>query len=228
MGRRLDETLANAGIGSRADVRKKILSGRVCVNGIPVRKPDARVENGDVLTLDGEEVPAERYVYLAMNKPVGYVSSTVGADSLLVLVPERYRRRDLACAGRLDKDTSGLILLTNDGAFAHRVISPRRHVEKTYVAVLEREITDSDRDRFAAGMTLRDGLRTMPAKLERTDLPDTVRVTVCEGKYHEVRRMFAATGNFVKELKRIAVGSVVLDIAEGEVRCLTEQEIRAF
>lgn len=228
MGRRLDETLANAGIGSRAYVRKKILSGRVCVNGLAVRKADASVEREDVLTLDGQEISAERYVYLAMNKPVGYVSSTVGADSLLVLVPQKYRRKDLACAGRLDKDTSGLILLTNDGAFAHRVISPRRHVEKTYLAVLQREITEEDRERFAAGMLLRDGLQTMPAKLERTERPDMARVTICEGKYHEVRRMFAATGNFVKELKRISVGDVVLDVAEGEVRCLTEQEIRTF
>lgn len=228
MTRRLDEVLANAGLGSRRELRGAVLTGHVSVNGTVVRKPDTRVEESDEITLDGVKVDSERYIYLMMNKPCGYVSTTTDDDSLLVLVPDLWKRKDLFPVGRLDKDTSGLILITNDGAFAHKITSPNREVKKIYVASLAKPADENTVKAIGDGLMLRDGLQTKPAEVVLSDGGKTATVTVSEGKYHEVRRMFAACGNYVESLKRIGIGALALDLEEGKTRKLTKEEVRLF
>ncbi len=226
---RLDKILAGTGRWSRREVRELVKAGRVTVNGITARSAEEKYDReGLDLRVDGEPVSGEKYVYLMLHKPAGYVSATDDPreTTVLELLPSHLRRVGLFPAGRLDKDTEGLLLLTNDGPLAHALLSPRRHVDKTYFVRVDGALDCSDEEAFAAGMTLGDGLVCLPAGLERLQAPDEALVTLREGKYHQIKRMLAARGKPVVYLKRLTMGPLKLDesLAAGEWRPLTAAE----
>lgn len=229
---RLDKIIANRGAASRREVKDLVRQGRVLVNGVPASAPDMKVAaETAVITVDGVTLSAERYLYLLLHKPAGVLTATEDKrqPTVLDLIPETYRRRDLAPVGRLDKDTEGLLLLTNDGELAHRLLSPKYHVEKRYFARVDGELSAADTEAFARGMTLGDGLECLPAGLEV--LPDRVCiVTLREGKFHQVKRMLAARGAPVLYLKRLSMGPLTLDdsLAAGAYRLLRAEEISAL
>lgn len=239
---RLDKLVAELTGMTRSQARDVIVKGRVCVNG-EVKKTTAEQvkEDSDVLTLDGKELTFQKFVYYMLNKPAGTVSATQDKEAktvLSLLSAEDRKRRNLFPVGRLDKDTEGLLLLTDDGMLSHQLISPKKHADKLYFAKLLREITEEDIKVFASGMKVDEDLTAMPAVLRRLSdtelagfLPDggfAAAVTLQEGKFHQVKRMFAATGNEVLYLKRMAMGGVYLDetLAPGDYRALTEEELR--
>ncbi len=227
---RLDKILSEAGIASRRELRELIRAGRVTVNGAVVRAPERKVSENDAVAFDGAPVRRPGTVVLLLHKPAGYVTSTGDPrdKTVMELLPERYRRLGLVPAGRLDKETEGLLLFTNDGPLAHRLISPRRRIEKVYEAEHEGEAGEPDVAAFRSGLTLRDGTVCLPAKLEPLG-PNRSRVTLREGKYHQVRRMLAARGLPVTYLKRVAEGGLTLgDLPLGACRELTEEEIRTL
>lgn len=239
---RLDKLVAELTGMTRSQARDVIVKGRVCVNG-EVKKTTAEQvkEDSDVLSLDGKELTFQKFVYYMLNKPAGTVSATQDKEAktvLSLLSAEDRKRRNLFPVGRLDKDTEGLLLLTDDGMLSHQLISPKKHADKLYFAKLLREITEEDIKVFASGMKVDEDLTAMPAVLRRLSdtelagfLPDggfAAAVTLQEGKFHQVKRMFAATGNEVLYLKRMAMGGVHLDetLAPGDYRALTEEELR--
>ena len=210
---RLDKFLADQGLASRKELREIIRSGRVTVNGLAVRSAEEKIDPAcDSVSLDGSSVTAERFHTLMMDKPLGVVSATEDKSekTVLDLLPAEYRRMGLTPVGRLDKDTSGLLLLTNDGDFLHRVISPKSAVEKCYHAMVEGEPDEEDVQAFREGLVLRDGTCCLPARLELLG-GGSCLVYVTEGKYHQVRRMLASRGLPVKELRRLSVGALQLD-----------------
>lgn len=226
---RLDKLLNDAGLGSRKELKKLIKSGRVTVNGSAAARPETQVDpERDQVCLDGERVACSRFHYYMMDKPRGVLTATRDSkqETVLDLLPERLRRMGLFPVGRLDKDTSGLLLLTDDGDFAHRVISPKFCVEKMYYARVEGELGQKDAKAFAQGLTLRDGTHCLPAKLELLGR-DECHVTVREGKYHQVRRMLASRGAPVLELRRLTVGGLSLEEGSraGEIRELGENDL---
>ena len=197
------------------------------MNGTVVRDVSFAVTDSDEVRVNGIVTDTSEFVYLMLNKPCGFVSTTdADEENVLSFVPSELFRKGMFPVGRLDKDTSGLIFLTNDGAFSHMLTSPSRHVEKEYIATLERPLDEICFEFFAEGMTLKDGFTTRPAKLERLG-EKKARVVISEGKYHQVRRMFACCGNRVETLKRVRIGGVELDptLEEGEVRKLTDEEL---
>ena len=241
---RLDKLVAELTGMTRSQARDVIVKGRVCVNG-EVKKTTAEQvkEESDVLTLDGKQLTFQKFVYYMLNKPAGTVSATQDKDAKTVvslLSTEDKKRRNLFPVGRLDKDTEGLLLLTDDGMLSHQLISPKKHADKLYFAKLAREITEEDITVFASGMKVDEELTAMPAVLRRLSdtelaafLPEggfAAAVTLQEGKFHQVKRMFAATGNEVLYLKRMAMGGVRLDesLAPGAYRPLTEEELRTL
>lgn len=228
---RLDKRLAGTGRWSRREVRDLCRAGRVRVDGTVVRRPEEKVEETSQITVDGQPVELERQVWIMLHKPAGLVSATEDPrePTVLSLLPERFQRQGLFPVGRLDKDTEGLLLLTNDGALAHALLSPRRHVDKVYYVEVDGCLDEADEQAFREGMTLRDGLRCQPASLRRLG-PDRGEVTLREGKYHQVKRMLAARGKPVRYLKRIAFGPLVLDssLEKGAWRALTEEEKAAL
>ena len=228
---RLDKRLAGTGRWSRREVRDLCRAGRVRVDGTVVRRPEEKVEETSQITVDGQPVELERQVWIMLHKPAGLVSATEDPrePTVLSLLPERCQRQGLFPVGRLDKDTEGLLLLTNDGALAHALLSPRRHVDKVYYVEVDGCLDEADEQAFREGMTLRDGLRCQPASLRRLG-PDRGEVTLREGKYHQVKRMLAARGKPVRYLKRIAFGPLVLDssLEKGAWRALTEEEKAAL
>lgn len=227
--KRLDAVLAGSGAGTRRQVKALILQGRVALNGTVVRACGAGVGPADAVTVDGVPVRRPGPVCLMLNKPKGYVCSNEGADSVMRLVPQDYAVRRLFCVGRLDKDTSGLLLITDDGQLCHSIISPSHKVCKTYRAVLRDPASPEYAQLFKAGLTLRDGLHTRPADIEFTPDPHTVLVRLDEGKYHQVRRMFAACGNHVLDLRRLSVGPLSVEgLPEGQARELSRQELEAL
>lgn len=242
---RLDKYLAEMGEGTRQEVKAFIRKGRVMVGGVPVKKPEAKVEEGkDQVTLDGREIPYQKYLYYMLNKPAGVITATTDSRDRTVLdLLGEDRRKDLFPVGRLDKDTEGLLLITNDGPLAHRLLSPRKHVDKCYYAKVRGEVTGEDVEQFAQGLFLA-GLgeekeeKTMPARLEilktasaaRKEDPGVVSeilLTIQEGKFHQVKRMFQAVGKEVLYLKRLSMGSLKLDpeLAPGQYRELTKEEM---
>ena len=229
---RLDKILANTGRWSRKEARELIRAGRVSVDGVTARAPEDKADPAAVFTVDGECISGEKQVYLMLHKPAGLVSATEDPrqPTVLELLPEHLRRVGLFPAGRLDKDTEGLLLLTNDGPLAHRLLSPRHHVDKTYFVRVDGALDREDAEAFAAGMTLADGLACLPAGLELLDTPDTAVVTLREGKYHQIKRMLAARGKPVVYLKRLTMGPLSLDPAleKGEWRLLTAEELAAI
>ena len=225
---RLDKILANTGRWSRKEVRELVRAGRVTVNGAVARTPEEKHDPASAFLVDGQPVSGERLVYLMLHKPAGLVSATEDPrePTVLTLLPEHLRRVGLFPAGRLDKDTEGLLLLTNDGPLAHRLLSPRWHVDKTYFVRVDGQLEADDVEAFRQGVTLADGLECLPAGLEILEERDTGIVTLREGKYHQVKRMLAARGKPVRELKRLSMGPQTLDegLAPGEWRYLTGWE----
>ncbi|MBQ9067044.1 MAG: rRNA pseudouridine synthase [Clostridia bacterium] len=225
---RLDKLMASQGLGSRADCKKWIRKKQVTVNGAVVTDPGIAVDpEADTVVVSGQTVRYQEHLYLMLNKPLGVVSATEDRDAVTVvdLVPPELSRDGLFPAGRLDADTTGFILLTDDGEFAHRILSPKNHIFKTYVATLKAPVRDSDLQELREGIRLSDGTRCLPAEVSVLD-PHTVQIRICEGKYHQIRRMFAAAGNRVLALTRTAMGTLPLDpsLAPGACRELTEEE----
>lgn len=224
---RLDKFLSEAGVASRRELREIIRSGRVKVDGKTVTEYAYKFENA-VVTLDGQEISAGGQVVIMLHKPAGYITATEDARKATVmeLLPPKYQQ--LKPIGRLDKETEGLLLFTNDGALLHRIVSPRHGIEKVYYAEHEGIVTRDDMEKFEAGLTLRDGTLCQSAKLEPLE-PGKSLITVQEGKYHQVRRMMSARGMYVTYLRRIREGSLSLgDLPLGEIRELTREEIMAL
>jgi len=228
---RLDKILANTGRWSRREAAELIRAGRVKVDGAPALDREEKFPPSARFQVDGADISGEKLTYLMLNKPAGLVSATDDPrqPTVLSLLPERLRRVGLFPAGRLDKDTVGLLLLTNDGPLAHALLSPKRHVDKTYLVRVAGELDQADEAAFRAGMTLSDGLRCLPAELERRGGGEGV-VTLREGKYHQIKRMCAARGKPVTYLKRLTFGPLALDesLREGEWRPLTGEELSAL
>lgn len=226
---RLDKFLSELGAASRRECKALLKSGRVCVNSVPVTVPERKLDpETDEVTLDGEVLRYQRYHYYMMDKPTGVVTATEDAEqeTVLDLLPPALRRLGLFPVGRLDKDTSGLLLLTNDGDFAHRVISPKNEVEKRYYAKVKGIPDEEDAAAFAQGLLLGDGTRCRPAKLECTG-GEACFVTVTEGKYHQVKRMLAARGKPVTALRRLSIGKLCLEetLGPGGLHELTKEDL---
>ena len=229
---RLDKRLTATGKWSRKEARELIRAGRVSVEGAPCRAPERKVDEAALVTVDGAPIGADRPVYLMLHKPAGVVSSTdqPGERTVLDLLGEEYQNIGLVPAGRLDKDTEGLLLLTNDGPLAHRLLSPRSHVDKVYYVEVDGELDGEDVEAVWAGLTLGDGTVCLPAELEL--LPDkrTAYITLREGKYHQVKRMLASRGKPVTYLKRVKFGPLTLDesLPKGAWRPLNGRELEAI
>ena len=226
---RLDKIIANRGVASRREVRELVRQGRVLVDGVPAAAPDMKVAaETAAIVVDGVAVSGERFLYLLLHKPAGVLTATEDRrqPTVLELVPEACRRRGLAPVGRLDKDTEGLLLLTDDGELTHRLLSPKYHVDKVYYARVAGTPDEADAAAFAAGLVLDDGLRCLPAKLEPLGDGECL-VTLREGKFHQVKRMLASRGKPVQYLKRLAMGPLRLEpeLAAGQCRLLTEEEL---
>ena len=228
---RLDKYLAEMGAGTRKEVRKMIRDGRVSINGQKENDPGRKVMEGEEVCADGAPVVYEKYVYYMLHKPAGVISATEDAreQTVLDLIDEK-KRKGLFPVGRLDRDTEGLLLITNDGELAHRLLSPKRHVDKVYFARLDGPVGEEEKKRFAQGLKVDDTLTAQPAELEILDGKNEVRVTVREGKYHQVKRMFQAVGREVLYLKRLSMGPLVLDeqLPAGAYRRLTGEEESAI
>ncbi len=224
---RLDKFLVHMGIGSRKEVKSCIKKKRVKVNGHIVIKPEMNIdENTDEIMLDDEVIHYTEYYYIMLNKPGGYLSATTDTSQPTVLdLIDGYEHVDLFPIGRLDKDTEGLMILTNDGQLAHYLLSPKHHIEKVYYALLDKDVEEEDYIAFSEGIKLKD-FTTMPAKLERIGEKE-VYVSIHEGKFHQIKRMFASRGKEVVYLKRIKMGNIELDygLSLGEYRLLTQEEI---
>ena len=228
---RLDKYLSDAGIASRRELKALLRAGAVRVNGLVVTDGAAKLdERTAAVTLNGQPVERRRRVILLMNKPAGYVTSTEDPRDRTVmdLLPEQWKKQAVTPVGRLDKQTEGLLLLTNDGILAHRLISPRYRVEKCYYARHEGEVGPNDVLAFREGLVLGDGTRCLPARLEPLG-PGESRITVTEGKYHQVRRMLASRGAPVVYLRREREGMLTLDgLGPGQVRELNAEETAAI
>lgn len=212
---RIDKILVSQGIGSRREVQKRIKSGEVTVNGEIIRKPEfkANAENDKIAVL-GKVLNYSEHIYIMMNKPAGVVSASQDNHDKTVIdiLPDEYKRKGLFPAGRLDKDTEGLLIITDDGDFAHRMLSPKKHVDKQYIAQLDGEITEKTIQNFKQGIIFADGTKCLPAKLEiYNNDKKTGLVTICEGKFHQVKKMFISCGLNVVHLQRISIGGLYLD-----------------
>ncbi len=232
MGRlRLDRLLGHMGFGSRKEIRALLKAGRVTVDGAVVTDPGLLVDpQGSAVAVDGRPVGFRRHFHVLLHKPSGVITATEDPrqPTVMDVLPEALRRRDLVPVGRLDKDTEGLLLLTTDGTLAHRLLSPRWHQPKRYLARVDRPLEPADQEAFAGGVALEDGYVTLPARLEILSPHEGV-VTVYEGKYHQVRRMFAARGKRVLYLKRLSMGPLSLgDLPRGAARWLTPDEVAAL
>ena len=225
---RLDKFLCDCGIGTRSQVKMILKAGRITVDGRVERDGGKKLDTSlGGICLDGQPLCKEGRLVIMLNKPAGFVTATVDVRerTVMELLPPEYKGRDLKPVGRLDKQTEGLLLFTDDGDLLHRLISPKKQVPKVYYARHEGTATEEDVQAFAEGLTLGDGTKCLPAKLEPMG-PGESRVTVCEGKYHQVRRMMASRGMTVEYLERQAEGCLALgDLPRGSVRKLSELEI---
>ena len=225
---RLDKVISATGKKSRREVKLLVKQGRILVDGVPASAPEMKVDPlASEILLDGENIGYQRFTYIMLHKPAGVLSAVEDKrqKTVLDLLPEELQRRGLSPVGRLDKDTEGLLLLTNDGELTHQLLSPRRHVDKVYYARVEGRLEQADCAAFAAGITLGDGLACMPAGLEILSANEAL-VTLQEGKFHQVKRMLAFCGKPVVYLKRWSMGPLRLDEAlqPGEFRHLTAEE----
>ena len=225
---RLDKLLCASGLYTRSEARALIASGRVTVDGTPVRRPETQVGRSASIIAAGQPMDTAEFIYIMLHKPAGMVSASKPEGSLppvTDLLPAAWQRRGMGCVGRLDADVTGLLLLTDDGAYIHRVTSPRSEIAKTYAVTLDVPVTDADARTLAAGVTLRDGTVYRPAMLEPT-ADNTALVTVTEGKYHEVKNLMAVIGRRVLAMRRESIGGLRLDssLPPGGFRRLTDAE----
>jgi 16S rRNA pseudouridine516 synthase len=229
---RLDKFLANMGCGSRSEVKILIRAGEVTVNDIIIRDEGYHVlETQDVVIYRGERIGYRQFIYLMLNKPAGVISATDDPRdrTVLDLIAPKYHHKGIFPVGRLDKDTEGLLILTNHGELGHKLLAPKKHIPKSYLAYVTGVIAEPDFEAFRNGILLDDGYRTLPAELEllRAGHPNHVKVIIHEGKFHQIKRMFEALDKKVVYLKRIAMGDLELDptLALGEYRELADEEI---
>ena len=227
---RLDKYLADMGLGTRSEIKNKIKQGQVVLNGEMEKRPERKVNPVmDRVTVNGEEIHYISYEYYMLNKPSGYVSATSDTTypTVLDLIVDK-KRKDLFPVGRLDLDTEGLLLITNDGALSHQLLSPKKHVTKTYYAKIEGRVTKEDVVKFKEGLDIGEDALTLPAELviQKEEVSE-IEVTITEGKFHQIKRMFEAVGKKVLFLKRLSMGNLVLDetLSLGAYRPLTEKEI---
>lgn len=232
---RIDKLLANIGYGSRKEVKGLLKSGAVKVNDVIIKDAKAHVNPElDVVTVHGEPAEYKEFIYLMMNKPPGVLSATEDnfQETVIDILEIEDSVYDPFPVGRLDKDTEGLLLITNDGKLAHQLLSPKKHVPKTYFAVIEGEVTERDVEAFRAGVTLDDGYLTKPGELviKKSGPTSDIELTIIEGKFHQVKRMFEAVGKRVIYLKRLSMGSLRLDehLELGEYRELTDEELEGL
>lgn len=230
---RIDKILSSTGLWSRKEVKDLVRHNRVCVDGVPVKKPEEKADPETArIEVDKQVVDCARFIYIMMNKPDGWLSATEDQkqQTVLDLLPKQFQRRGLFPVGRLDKDTVGLLLLTDDGAMAHELLSPKKHVDKVYHAWVEGSVNQEDVQALAQGLVLEDGLECLPAGLEPLGDGSECLVTLREGKYHQVKRMLAARGKPVQKLKRLSMGPLLLDenLPMGEWRYLTQEELSAL
>lgn len=225
---RIDKVICNQLGFTRKEVKRILHKKRVEVNGQIIVDSDYKVDlEKDNIKVDNQKIEIKEYVYLVLNKPKGYVSATKDNKdkTVLELVPEKYLHRDLFPAGRLDKDTTGLMLITDDGVFAHEILSPKKHVPKTYLVEIDIPLTKEMQEGFQRGVVLKDGV----CKASSLEIIDTyqAKVTLTEGRYHQIKRMFGAYQAKVLELKRLSMGKFTLpiDLNEGEIRELTKEEL---
>ena len=227
---RLDKYLADMGLGTRTEVKKKIRKGQITVNGVVIREPEYKTDtDADEVLADHQPLSYECFEYYMLNKPQGVVSATEDKreKTVLDLIVSK-KRKDLFPVGRLDKDTEGLLLITNDGELAHQLLSPKKHVDKQYFVKLLKPLEQEDVQKLEHGVDIGEKELTMPAEVVFTGQEDTeVLMTIREGKFHQVKRMFKAVGNQVVFLKRISMGSLKLDekLKPGDYRLLTQEEI---
>ena len=225
---RIDKILSSRNTEGRSAAKALIKAGRVTSNGVTVRRPEEKFDPEQTeIRIDGERISISRFVYIMMNKPKGVLSASNDKHSRTVidLLPEEMKRHGLFPAGRLDKDTEGFILITNDGELAHKMLSPKSHVYKLYEAECDRALTDCDAAAFEKGIRLGE-LEFMPAEMKIIE-KNKALVEICEGKFHQIKRMFHAVGAEVTALKRLRIGQVFLDEAldPGKSRYLTDQEL---
>ena len=231
---RLDKYLADMGCGTRSQVKREIAGGSVMVNGAPARRPEDKIDTEkDSVVFRGSPVGYVEYEYFMLNKPAGVVSATEDRKERTVLdLIDARQRKDLFPVGRLDKDTEGLLLITNDGEMAHRLLSPKKHVDKVYYARVAGRITEEQVRLFAEGVDIGDEKPALPAELTVLSSGEIseIELVIREGRFHQVKRMFQAAGGEVIYLKRLRMGSLVLDggLEPGEYRKLTEEEVRAL
>ncbi|MEB8173534.1 rRNA pseudouridine synthase [Staphylococcus equorum] len=226
---RIDKFLANMGVGTRTEVKQLLKKGNVTVNDKKEKSPKTQINpDTDTVSVNETQIQYIDKIYLMLNKPKGYLSATEDNNQQTVIdLVEEFRYLELFPVGRLDKDTEGLLLITNDGQFNHQLMSPTKHVSKTYEVISEKTITKNDIESFKTGIELNEGL-AKPAQLVEGDEKNKSFVTIYEGKYHQVKRMFHAIDNEVLALKRISIGDLKLDsaLAPGEYRHLTQQDFK--
>lgn len=228
---RLDKYLAEMNLGTRSEVKKLITKGQIQVNGTIVKKPEFKLDPiSDRVQYQDREITYVTYEYYMLNKPSGVISATEDKrDTTVIDLIESRQRKDLFPVGRLDKDTEGLLLITNDGALAHRLLSPKKHVDKTYYAKICGEVTKEDIEIFEKGVCIGDEKLTLPAKLVilKNGAESEIQLTIQEGRFHQVKRMFQAVGKEVVYLKRLSMGGLSLDpsLKPGEYRKLTKEEM---
>jgi 16S rRNA pseudouridine516 synthase len=230
---RLDKVLANLGYGSRKEVKALVKKKEVLIDGEIVKDSSMQIDpEKNVIVVSGEKINYRKYIYLLLNKPAGVVSATFDKydETVIDLIADEYKVFEPFPVGRLDKDTVGFLLITNDGELNHRLIAPKWHVDKVYYAEIDGKVEENDIRAFEKGVTLDDGYECLPAKLEILEADENgseVKVTLQEGKFHQVKRMFNSVGKNVEYLKRISFGPMSLpeDLPEGEYRELTQQEV---
>ena len=225
---RLDKILAHMGFGTRREVKQLIKSGAVSVNGSIAADADLKIDpNADELCVNGKTVRYRKYIYLMLNKPQGFISATFDKRHRTVaeLVPPELAHTEPFPVGRLDIDTEGLLIMTNDGDLAHRALSPKNHISKVYYAELDADFDEGDIEAFRDGIIIDGGYKTLPAVLEREG--GGARVTIYEGKFHQIKQMFERRGKNVTYLKRVQMGGLPLDetLEPGEIREITEEEL---
>lgn len=230
---RLDKYLVTTSGCTRSQAKQYIKQGRVFVNQNAAKKPELKVdEYNDTICLDDRQLTYQKYEYYMLNKPAGYVSATEDKKEKTVISLIDSTKNDLFPVGRLDKDTEGLLLITNNGALAHNLLSPKKHIDKTYYAKIHGKITEAEIKRFHEGIKINEKFTTLPAKLQiiKSDSFSEVYVTIREGKFHQIKKMFLALNMEVVYLKRISMKNLVLDdsLSAGEYRELTEEEIEGL
>lgn len=228
---RIDKFLADMGIGTRTQVKSELKKGKIMINGTVCKAPDVKINiEKDLVVYNGTTVVYAEYEYYMLNKPAGVISASTDKKEQTVvdLITDR-KRDDLFPIGRLDRDTEGLLIISNDGELSHNLLSPKKHVDKTYYVELDKPLPDEAADEVCDGVFIEAGVKSLPAKLRRLS-ENTVLLTIHEGKFHQVKKMFHAVGLEVTYLKRISMGNLTLDekLEPGQYRALTMEEVKSL